>query len=295
MADLFGQVLQEASYEGFEFPVSEFEVDEGHDAVERSAYGRAGADIEPTGLRPKRGSFKIPLINDIDPEFFPNRYTELVRTFELTPIGRLTHPTKGTFQAHISSWKESASAEVRNGLFLEVQWVEHNASATEIISFTNAVPQDTPTSAEQRAEDADAAMTATGSTSYTPTAPVVTDALDYLESATRTVSEINASIRGVLDVIDGNLALSDFAPASANAAILALGALKSSILGLQSRYLPDQSRTRIYTVPAEMSVWEVALDAYGDGSLGSLITSANSIPDPLFIAPGTVLTILPRD
>jgi prophage DNA circulation protein len=125
-------LLQECSYEGIRFPIVIAETDGGHDLVRHKAHGRRGADLEPVGQKEYTGNLQIPLVDKLWQPYgdeFTGTYAALIAMFESTPIGQLTHPTKGTFTVGIESWKEKLDPDVRNGVWLDVTWVEHNATA----------------------------------------------------------------------------------------------------------------------------------------------------------------------
>jgi prophage DNA circulation protein len=65
------------------------------------------------------------------------------------------------------------------------------------------------------------------------------------------------------------------------------------VYDLRSRYAPTMVQARFFTVPETMALWQVARLVYGDASLTTLLRAANAISDPLAVAAGTVLTILP--
>ena len=295
MPDLFGTVLVEASYEGVEFPVVESDTEGGHDAVEHTAYRRRGADIEPTGQQAYGGTLQVPLLNDIGlGELFPGRYYDLLRVFEDRPIGELRHPTKGALTVCIRGWKERLSPEVRNGVFLDVTWREHNATAGLLLADTGS-QGDAPATVEARAAEADAEMAAADPTgSYTLTTPVVAAQLALLEGATTpTYAATVAALRTMRDVAVTNMALAAFATVSGYYAVRALADLRAAISALRSRYLPDTSRIRSYVVPVTMADWQVAQACYGAARYAPLVRQANALVDYAAIPAGTRLVILP--
>jgi prophage DNA circulation protein len=297
MTDILATVLQEGAYEGVIFPVDTAQTDGGNDAVRHKAYGRRGADIEPTGQKEYEGTLTIPLINDLHGyggNLFTGTYFDLLSKFETKPIGQLSHPSKGTFTALIESWSEELAPDRRNGVVLHVKWVEHNAQAGILLSDQGSTPADAPTAATANATAADANMAAASqSGGYTLMSPIITTQLAFLESAPRTVNEISAAFAAMLSPIATNLALLVFSPAAAHPAVASLEALRATVLLLRDRYLNGFARFRSYVVPTTTSVWQIAITVYGDASKSSLITAANAINDPLYVRAGTVLTILP--
>lgn len=293
--DDLSRTILAANYEGVAFPVTDASAESGHDGPEHEAYGRRGADCEPTGQEPYEGSITAAFLNHIEGyrDLYPDTYRQLIEKFQTTPIGLLTHPFKGQFSAKIKRWRERFSSEVRNGAYVEFTFVEHNGEASVLSTTSNALPDDAPTTAESQAAQADTEMAATGATGYTPTSATITTQLAFLEAQVRSYAEIVSSINTMLAVVDGNLALSGFSSASAHRAIVALERLRATIFALRSRYLARFERVGTYTVQRPMALWQVALAVYGDASKTALITQVNSITDPLFIRAGTVLQILP--
>jgi prophage DNA circulation protein len=303
MASIFETILQPCSFEGVLFPITEADTTGGHDSVKHTALRRRGADVESTGQRPYSGKLTIPFINGLvgwPNDLFPNRRFDLLRVFESTPIGTLSHPTYGTFQIHVDSWHEKLDPNVRNGCYFDVEWTEHNAGASLLLSDDASVPQDAPTATTVAASTADAAMEAASpSGSWTPTTPIVEEQLAFLEEKTRTYAEITASLTVMVAVVETNLALAEFDGSSTtrfveqHEAVVALESLRGSMLKLRSRYLPQAERQRIYTVPSTMALFEIAQLVYGDASKASLLLSANAIRDPLVVPGGTKLVVLP--
>lgn len=298
--DLFATELVDASYEGEAFLCAELDSEHGHDSVEHRAYLRPGADVEPTGRKAVRGTLEIALYNDLQAGSFPGKRNRLFQLFAERPIGALAHPTEGLLTAHIKTWKEKVDPEKRSGVTVSVEWVEHLASVSvdgpQASALIRGAYASTPSAATQQAAAADALMAAAApSGGYTPTAPTVAAQLERLETARRTVAEIDASLRAMQAVVATNIDAPALAGIDAHDAVVALAALRSTLARLRSRYLPEESRIRRYVVPVPMAAFEVALAVYQDARQASAILAANSLPDAMFIAPGTVLTILPLD
>lgn len=156
MADALRDTLIQAAFAGIEFPVSDSTVDGGSDFVAHTAYLRKGADVEPCGVKPLQGKLTIPLFNSLGlGELFPARYLQLLRQFERTPIGQLSHPTQGIMTALIASWREITSPDKRNGVVIEVEWIEHNATATRALLGLRGNTTDTPTRLQRNASRTD--------------------------------------------------------------------------------------------------------------------------------------------
>jgi len=291
--------LAEATYADLPFPVSALSVKGGHDFAKHTAYLRRGADLEPCGQKPYEGSFTIPCANT---PALVARYGDLFRTlreslvqlFQDTPIGALTLPGYDTFTAAITDWEGELSPDNRNGTDLKVSFTEHNGSASLLTTPWSATPANTPATVATKAASADAAMALVSASGWTPTATILATQLAALEASALPYTAVAECFRLMLAPIASNLALAMFAPASAHAATVELLSLQAAVYDLRSRYAPTLSRVRLYTVPRTMALWEVAQSVYQDASLTTLLRAGNSIVDPLFIAEGTVLTILPK-
>ena len=292
--------LAEATYGEITFPVSALSVEGGHDFAEHTAYLRRGADMEPCGQKPYSGSFTIPCV---DTPQLVARYGELflglragiVSLFEDAPIGTLTLPGYRTFTAAVKTWGSELSPDVRNGTDLKVTFEEHNGTASLLTGDAIGSPTNTPATVVTKAATADAAMAAVSASGWTATSATVSEQLARLEGSALPFQVVSECFRLMLAPVGADLALPLFAPASAHAATVALLSLRASLFDLRSRYQPTLSLLRLYTVPAPMALWEVALSVYGDASRTALLRAANPITDALFLKAGTVLTILPAD
>lgn len=295
MSRLFEENLQTAAFEGVEFPYSEAPHEGGHDGVAHKAFGRRGADQQPTGQQPFRGSFVIPFLTDIDPRLYPERVKQFYRALADHPIGRLRHPSLGTFLVKVGTWREELTAEVGNGVVVQWNWEEHRGEAGELQADSQRVPQRGAATAEAQATRADEATSRAAPVGVNPVSPVISAQLAFLESAPRTYGEVTGAIRTMLAAVDTNLAIAALLVATPDAhdATVALEQLRGTIYQIRDFYQPQASRIRRFDVPQTMALWEVALLACGDATRTDLILPANAIPDPAAIPGGTRLIILP--
>ena len=288
--------LPEAEYNGIRFPVERAEWQGGNDLVEHVAYRRPGADVEPTGRKAYRGSFTTPLINTPAlvaryGHLFPGLRYDLIRAFEDRPIATLWHPTLGQLAAGIGDVSETATAEDRGGVRLTVQWVEHDASVALALGPDTTTPDAAQQGVSQLADDADAANASTAG--YQATKPTVDAQLAYLDAAPRTFVQTSGALRNMLAPVVANLALPALTTASAHTAFVALSRLSSGIYALRNQLIPSPQRTRFYTTPAPMALWQVSLAVYGSTEWVTLLRSANAITNPLLVPAGRRLTVLP--
>ena len=288
--------LSECTYEGLVFPVSECPVEGGNDFAEHTAYRRAGADMEPTGWRAWSGSLTIPLINTAIlvkryGVLWPDLRTALVDAFRETPRGALSHPLLGNLTVAITDVQQSGSVDVRNGVTLTVRWKEHNASVSLAIGADGVITTDPTTTVNTRAELADAAGVSL--TGYVAVAATISAEATFLEEAPRTYSDVLGAFGRMDAVVAANIALPSVQSLDGYACNVALLNLRATLVSYRGRFVPGDASLRYYVVPATMSLAEVALATYGSLNGITSVLSANTFTDPLNIASGTVVTILP--
>lgn len=298
MADVLS-TLQEASFDGMEFPVETVEVNGGNDLAEFSAFRRPGVDVQPTGRKAWRGTLVIPCINTplLVAKYgtlFPNLAYALVDRFTAKPIATLTLPTFGNLTAAVGGITHTSSADDRGGVRLRVEFIEHNATAPLLFADTaSGAPVDASSSVPLLASTADAAGAPLPG--YTPTASTVSAQQAYLDQAPRTASQTDGAFRKMLAPVEANLSLPAMTTLAARDAFVAALNLRAGIIALRNAVVPSaQTRSR-YTVPRTMAVWEIALAVYGDASQVQTILSANTFTDATAIRAGTVVSVLPID
>lgn len=289
--------IAEASYEGVSFPLQDAPVDGGNDFAEHTAYRRSGADMEPTGWRAYSGSLMIPCINTARlvaryGKLWPDKSNDLISLFKEKPRGTLVHPLLGTLVVAVMDVSQTGDVAVRNGVYLNVKWKEHSASLALLVGSDGVLTTDPTTTVTTKADEADAA--GTGLAGYTPLKSTVDTQTTYLETAPRGYSDVLSAFRAMLSPLDANLALASVQAADGYAAQVALLNLRVALLSYRARFVPGQASLRYYTVPTEMTVADVSRVVYGNLSGMSLLFAANTFVDPLSVAPGRVLTVLPE-
>ena len=291
--------LQEASFDGMEFPVETVEVNGGNDLAEFSAFRRPGVDVQPTGRKAWRGTLVIPCINTASlvaryGVLFPNLAYNLVDRFTSKPIATLTLPTFGNLTAAVGAITHTSSADDRGGVRLRVEFIEHNATAALLFADTaSGAPVDASSSVPLLASTADAAGAPLSG--YTPTAATISAQQTFLDQASRTASQTDGAFRKMLAPVEANISLPSMATLSSRDAFVAALNLRAGIIALRNAVVPSaQTRSR-YTVPRTMAVWEIALAVYGDASQVQTILSANTFTDATAIRAGTVVSVLPID
>jgi hypothetical protein len=311
MTDLFEDLL-EGRFESVTFPVSKCEGDEivPNAFAEHSAYGRAGADLEPLLRRARRGVLEIPFFADVEPGLWPDRYRALVRAVEEHPLGTLHHPFDGVFEAGVKLERMSDPGE-RSGVRVKLTWVEHRATVVSAspgarggrVAEAPGAAQAQATAADQAAADY---LYPTGATAALrlasfdarityplPTRTVLATQLAYIEMQDRTHVEIRAALDLVDALLVADLAAAVLATALAHDPVVQLVALQAKMLDARARYLPNEHRSSRYTVPGTMALFEIAQAVYGDAGQASLLLQANAIADPFAVRAGRVLICPP--
>lgn len=289
--------LAEASYERITFPLSDAPVEGGNDFAEHTAYRRTGSDMEPTGWRAYSGSLTIPCINTAGlvrryGKMWPDKATDLFALFKAKPRGQLIHPLLGTLLVAITDVSQTGDSAVRNGVTLTVKWKEHNASLALLVGTDGALTTDPVTTVTTTATATDVA--GTGLAGFIPLASTIDEQATFLESAPRTYSEVQGAFRVMLAPLEINLALPSVLGLDGYDALASLVALRSVLYSYRARFLPGDDSLRYYTVPEPMSVADVSRVVYGNLSGMTLLQSANTFVDPLNVAPGRVLVVLPE-
>jgi prophage DNA circulation protein len=147
-----------------------------------------------------------------------------------------------------------------------------------------------------QADAADAAMAeAMPDGGYESMAYTADTQLAVIEAPSSRPSDIEAAVRTITTTIDANLDLADLQTVEAAQAILELERLRARAYDLRDSLLVGLRRANVLTVPRTMSVFELSLQAYGDATQMQLLLDANPAiaADPLFVAPGTIVTIPP--
>lgn len=295
--------LPGATFNGIRFPVENAKADGGNAFAEHTAYRRPGADMEPTGRDPYKGTLSIPLINNATlvreyGTLFPDLMQRLVAEFEASPIGTLVHPTLGTFQAAVQTWSQELDPTTRNGVKLAVSFTEHNGSVSVAVntSASTAVTNTDAVFTSALAADTAAAVKATAGTpvsGYVPMAPTVSVILDDIDETVENFSTVASLFRDLIATVTARADLPAMLTASNYVVNRAVQDTLNAAFALQAAYGVGSPRQSVYTVPRLMSLPEVAQTVYGNANLTAAILASNAIVSPLRIPAGTRLVILP--
>ena len=295
---LFEQTLATARFMDIEFPyVTPMRVEGGHTIVAHRAYRRRGADQEWTGQDPYGTPMRAALLNDlIDyPPQYPGTYSDLIAALEDNPIGQLWHPSKGLVTVAVKKWVEEWDADVQNGLFLDIHFEEHNATAATLNAPDGSNPATTSdTAAAQQAANADAAAvamnSAAGVSGYVAMASLIDTMLGALALSNLSQAQVQGAIGPVIATIAANLALAGLDTPRASSVVQALETLRVTVYAIQSK-LASPVVTQNYTVRYDAPLWQISQLATGDIGNASLIATFNVIPNPSLVRAGTVLRV----
>lgn len=287
----FDYALAGASFEDVEFPTIDADASEGHTFAKHVAKGRRGTDLEHNQQRPSSGTLTVPLFNDSRMvrrwgPLLPDKLVALRAKFIEKPIGRLFHPTHGSFLAGIETWKTSPDPQKRNGFLLTFEWTEHNGEAAVFLEDRRA-SDDPSTKLSAAAIAFDALAILSGTAGYRALTAPVSTMLALVGDLAATPSRVASQIESVLADVDVNFEL--FAAAGEWEEVAALETSRAQLYALRRELLTATERT--WTVPHTMTLPEAAAAALGDAARAPLLARANAIPDPLVVAAGTVLVL----
>lgn len=281
-----------AAYEGRQFPCLEFQDTNAHSFVEHKAWRVDGADIQSTGREPLKISCKIALLTSISgwpDDLFPRLHDELDDLFRSTPQGMLTHPYYGETRVQVASWKRSFDPAMQQGVVLDVEFVETNASAYRSFANFDPEPGTALSDAATAADDAIAAYDP--NTGIDSLADVTATQLAYLEEEDRSADEAYAALGVIQRAAQTALDSAALAAIEAHDARAALREVLARSWSYASKYLTPRATPRIYVVPVTMSLQRIAATVYGSASRTVELRKANRVPDELFVPAGTVLVL----
>lgn len=280
-----------AAFNGVEFPCAEASSTRANESKAHKAWRVPGADIEHTG----RGELKIKMravfLNGITgawpADVYPGLHDRLESELLERPTGRLTHPRFGTIDAHFDSWSETIDPATQQGVFVDLEFTESNASAFYPIAQAEQEPAAEMTAAAEAADTAVAAIT----DKLAPLSPVVSAQLDYLQSAELSAADAYGALAEVQAAAQAQLDSPLLAGSDAHDARAQIRAVLAQSWAYAERYLTPKPQSRTYAVPTVMSLQRAASLIYGDATKAPLLRRANTLPDELFLPAGTVLVV----
>lgn len=276
-------------FEGIEFPATDITTSFGHDSAQHKGYGTRGADIEPTGPKAEVIRVKAVFLNGLrgwrGAPLYPETYQRLLRALKSTPIGSLTHPTRGTLDVCFDEGSEEIRPVERRGVTLTLSFTEQQGTA-ELLEMASA-----QTEAGAEMLSAAAAADAVKPDGIGALTADVEATLTYLEDASRAFGEAVTALDALSRGIEERLADPAAAAVEMHPFRDALWSVQTATLRYRERYTATTART--YTVPEAVSVARIAAspDVYGDASRAGDLMAANTILDPTLVPAGTVLVV----
>lgn len=144
---LFSQLL-EFRWRDVSFPATSFETSLRHDLAEHKFPDHDGADIESTGLAPVEIAARIPFRNGVIPArsesfgiLYPTQFRRFITAMADKSTGTLQHPEFGSILCKPVSCKVVWAAEPRDGVDVDVQWLQTIDSATAAEFFSESPVQ----------------------------------------------------------------------------------------------------------------------------------------------------------
>lgn len=279
------------AYRGVEFPCAECKDSRDNTSKAHTAWRVPGADIEHTGRGPLKITMRALFLNGMTgawpADLFPGVHDLLESAFLEHPTGTLTHPYYGPVEVHFDSFERVFTPDSQEGVTVELQFTENNASAF----YPAAIVQQEPgAQLAASAEAADAAV-AEITDGLFALSPVVETQLDYLEAEDRDAGQAQGALAFLRTATQLQLDSLLLTGPEAHDARALLRAVIAASFEYAERYLTPKPQSRTYVVPARMSLARLASLIYGDPTKSALLRRANTLPDELFVPAGFVVTV----
>lgn len=131
--DTLGKLLN-FKFRDVQFPTANFKVSLKQDLAQHKYPYRDGAFVEATGREPLQISARIPFLNSLNQlgfeewsgDLYPNVYRAFLSACADRTNGVLKHPELGDMLVKVESVETVWDANTRDGVFVDVTWVEHN-------------------------------------------------------------------------------------------------------------------------------------------------------------------------
>ena len=137
--DLFGSLL-ELVWKSVAMPVGMLRTKLRQDLVIHKFVDRDGAHVEGVGRHPLEFSGKVPFLNGLTPganetwksPLYPTVRDAMLRACADKTSGTLTHPELGDITCKLETFEWSLDAQVRNGVWADVAWIETDDTYDEL-------------------------------------------------------------------------------------------------------------------------------------------------------------------
>jgi len=279
------------AYRGVEFPCAETKDSRDNASKAHTAWRVPGADIEHTGRGPLKITMRALFLNGMTgnwpADLFPGVHDLLESAFLEHPTGTLTHPYYGPVEVHFDSFERVFTPDSQEGVTVELQFTENNASAFYPAIIVQQEPGAQLAASAEAADEAVAEVT----DALDPLSPTVETQLDYLEAEDRDAAQAYGALAEIQTAAQAQLDSPLLAGSEAHDARAQIRAVLAASLEYAERYLTPKPQSRTYVVPARMSLARLASLIYGGPSKTTLLRRANTLPDELFVPAGFVVTV----
>lgn len=290
----FFDTLQRASFEGFEFPISEVRIKGSYRKFEHIYLRVPGAVLEKL----ERGLYMVEMKAHFDvnikgyPDLYPAGLSVLRQKYEMGVTAPLVIPTIGTMRAMMPEWDQLAMmAKVRSGETATLHFLEDNTerfleTAAEIAKAGNV-----QTAVRKWESLLDAAE---------PTPPErdifdqiqdrANQLLAFRDQAMAFQGQVLAKIEALTSLIreaDATLAILKN-PINADL-INALHDLWEAVIDLGANIAGSSRSPRVYICPNQMTINQVSSAIYGNTSRSMELLQNNVIDDAFAISAGSTI------
>jgi prophage DNA circulation protein len=310
---LWEELLQPGSLDDVGLPVGRRRITGGRVVARKELPYVGGQEVEPMGRMARKLEVTVELFADVDEALYPERYEQLVALLEddEEPVHTWTDPVWGAMQVIVTSWDVDENAEARDGASIsmtleEVGFAEQADAVVSLLTTSDRSRAETD-AAELDGSIAEAGITDAdleGAWNAAGFARADGESLSFADQVTSLIADVDDAVQdaeAVAAIVDRTRAriqgVVGLAQARTTAAwpVLERGArLIDTVARIGDEAIAQQGRIVLHTTTGPTSVYELANKLYGDMDRVDEILRRNSLPNPLFIRPGSVLRVLER-
>ena len=283
--------IRDASFRGIAFACERITDEGGHALGVHEYPDKEGAAIEDGGRHPGRWS--------IDALFFGEDYLADLEAFQAAlnerGVGELVHPFFAEAkQVAVETWSSPHEPDVDFGR-CSFTVVEHTVEETHFVwgpEIASAPAMEAALlSTLEELDETRQSILGTASTSRSALETYRTWVRTARTAVETTEAQVEAQLRTAIAAVNSELAALEAIPASVAPVLDLLHQAAFQATELANLALAGQSRIIEYTVPAAMSVWELARNRFGSVARAQDILRLNELAHPALIAPGTVVRL----
>lgn len=282
--DLLSRTLQRCMVESIAFPIEAPEQEGGRGVPEHEQWGRDGSDLGDSGRKAYRGSITgqfIEGLTDWPGSLFPDDFFALLALFaERRADLRLAHPLLGTFAVKVPRWKPRLVTGVRNGGYVDFDWIEQGASLAGVVS-PDLPPVDVGEDLAAKAAAADRAMAGLGVlTTIARAAEAVRSAIGR---ALAPVGEVKGAISQMRGQLTEATRLVSLQPLTGplrglvHAARASVAQCKGALARVEEQATAPTGLPKTIAAPRAMTTGELAAWVYQDARRARDLRAANGL------------------